>query len=489
MNPVDLSLKDARDRLAAGTLRAEDVTRACLERIRASEPRIHALLAVREAEALAEAKALDAQGPDPSRPLWGVPVTVKDALLTRGTRTTAASKTLENFVPFHDAFVVERLREAGAILLGKTNMDEFAMGSSTEYSAFGPTRNPWDTARVPGGSSGGSAASVAARQCFASLGSDTGGSIRQPAAFCGCVGFKPTYGRVSRYGVIALGSSLDQVGPLARSVEDCAIVLSVIAGHDPRDAACAPRPAEDFTAALHEREKTGLKGLRLGLPKEFFRPGLEAEVEETCRTALDAARAAGAEIVPVSLPRTELAAAVYYIIMMAEGSSNMARYDGIRYGYRADNVKDLEDLYLRSRTEAFGREVQRRIMLGTYVLSSGYYDAYYRKAAQVRRLIQQDFEAAFTQCDLICGPVSPLVAWASGEENEDVMSVYLRDIYTLPVNLAGLPGLSLPAGLGRQSGMPVGFQLIGRPFDETTLLGAAHALSQTLPELGPPAGL
>jgi aspartyl-tRNA(Asn)/glutamyl-tRNA(Gln) amidotransferase subunit A len=365
-------------------------------------------------------------------------------------------------------------------------MDEFAMGSTTEYSAFGPTRNPWDPTRIPGGSSGGSAASVAARQCFAALGSDTGGSIRQPAALCGCGGLKPTYGRVSRYGLIAMGSSLDQVGPLARTVEDCALMLSVIAGHDPRDATSSPRPADDYAGALNKREKLKLKGLRLGLPEEFFMPAPDAEVEKCCRAALETARDLGAEIVPVSLPRTDLATAVYYIIIMAEVCSNMARYDGVRYGHRARNAREIGELYRRSRGGAFGKEVQRRIMLGTYVLSSGYYDAYYKKAAQVRGLIRRDFEAAFERCDIVCGPVSPLTAWKLGEQNEDVMSVYLRDIYTLPVNLAGLPGLSLPAGLGARSGMPVGLQLIGRPFDEAGLLGAAHVLSAALPEIGPP---
>ncbi|MDR0239577.1 MAG: Asp-tRNA(Asn)/Glu-tRNA(Gln) amidotransferase subunit GatA, partial [Deltaproteobacteria bacterium] len=395
-----------------------------------------------------------------------------------------ASRMLQNFTPCYDAFVVKRLREAGAIILGKTNMDEFAMGSSTEFSAFGPSRNPWDPTRAPGGSSGGSAASVAACQCFASLGSDTGGSIRQPAAFCGCVGLKPTYGRVSRYGGIALASSLDQIGPLARNVEDCALVLSVIAGHDPRDATSSPLPADDYMTALKNRKN--LKGMRIGLPGEFLTQGVSEEMEHACREALDLAQQLGAEIVPVSLPLTHLATAVYYIILTAEASSNLARFDGVRYGHRAQGAQSPEKLYVRTRSEAFGEEVKRRIMLGTYVLSAGYYDAYYKKAAQVRRLIQHNFEAAFKQCDIICGPVAPLTAWHLGEQDQDPLSLYLRDVYTLPVNLAGLPALSLPTRLGTQSRMPTAVQLIGRPFDEAVLLSAAHVLFTALPQPGLP---
>jgi len=481
-----LSLMEVRDRLAKGEVRAEEITRACLAQIERTEPRINALLGRRDDAALKEAQQLDSQGPDPARPLWGVPFTLKDSLCTKDMPTTAASRMLENFTPSYDAFVVRRLREAGAVILGKTNLDEFAMGSSTEFSAFGPSKNPWDLTRTPGGSSGGSAASVAACQCFASLGSDTGGSIRQPAAFCGCVGLKPTYGRVSRYGGIALASSLDQIGPLARTVEDCALVLSVIAGHDPRDATSSPAPVEDYMAALQMRNT--LKGIRIGLPGEFSAKGLSEEMEQACREAVDLAQELGAEIVPVSLPLTHLATAVYYIILMAEASSNLARFDGVHFGRRVEGVQNLEDLYVRSRSEAFGEEVKRRIMLGTYVLSSGYYDAYYKKAAQVRRLIQQDFEAAFQQCDIVCGPVAPLTAWRLGEEDQDPLSLYLRDMYTLPVNLAGLPGLSLPLRLGTQSRMPTALQLIGRPFDEAMLLSTAHVLQTALPHLGlPPA--
>ncbi|ABM29185.1 Asp-tRNA(Asn)/Glu-tRNA(Gln) amidotransferase subunit GatA [Nitratidesulfovibrio vulgaris] len=482
-----LSLAAIRDALARREVRAEDAVLDCLARIETTEPRIDALLHLRAEAAIEEARALDAAGPDASRPLWGVPVTVKDALTTAGTPTTAGSRILEDFVPFYDAFAVQRLREAGAIILGKNNMDEFAMGSSTENSAYKPTRNPWDTARVPGGSSGGSAASVAAGQCFASLGTDTGGSIRQPASLCGCVGLKPTYGRVSRFGLIAYGSSLDQIGPMTRTVEDAAIVMGVIAGHDKRDSTCADRPVEDFAAALASRHD--LAGVRIGVPAEFWGEGLSPEVATSCRAALDAARDLGATIVDVALPHTPQSIAAYYIVASAEASSNLARYDGVRYGKRAHAPEDLMDLYVRSRSEGLGDEVQRRIMLGTYVLSSGYYDAYYRKAAQVRRRILEDYRNAFATCDVICGPVSPVTAWPLGALTADPLQMYLMDVFTLSLNLAGLPGLSLPVGLGTESGMPVGIQLLGRSFDEATLLSVGNVLSRALPPLGSPAGL
>ena len=400
---IQASLAEIRARLAGGDVSAEAVAKACLDRIAETEPSIHALITVRE-QALEEARALDAQGPDASKPLWGVPVTVKDAIVTKGTRTTAGSKILGGFNPFYDAFVVERLKEAGAVIIGKNNMDEFAMGSSTENSAFGPTRNPRDPERIPGGSSGGSAASVAANQCYASLGTDTGGSIRQPAALCGCVGLKPTYGRVSRYGVIAYGSSLDQVGPLTRTVEDAALVLSVIAGHDKRDSTSSPRPVDGYA--------------------DFSRSDLK----------------------------------------------------GVRYGYRAAEPKNLDDLYCRSRSEGFGQEVQRRILLGTYVLSAGYYDAYYKKAAQVRRLIRQDYLNALGSCDALFGPVSPVTAWKLGSIIDDPLKMYLMDIYTVSLNLAGLPGLSFP--VGEADGLPVGMQLIGKDFDEAGILGIGNVLSK-----------
>lgn len=489
MNSIcSLSLSALVDALQHKTISAEQATQACLDRIAATEPALHALLHVDGQRALARARELDAAGPDASSPLWGVPVTIKDALSTEGMPTTAGSRILEGFVPIFDAFAVQRLKEAGAIILGKNNMDEFAMGSGTENSAYGACHNPWDTSRVPGGSSGGSAASVAAGQCFASLGSDTGGSIRQPAALCGCVGLKPTYGRVSRYGLIAYGSSLDQVGPLARSVEDCARILAVIAGHDDRDDTCDPRPVEDYVAAAREGTARGsMQGMRLGLPAQFYGDGLAPEVRSACQRAIDAARAAGAEVVDVDLPHTRAAIATYYIIAMAEASSNLARFDGVRYGRRAADLTNLQDLYVRSRSEGFGQEVKRRIMLGTYVLSSGYYDAYYRKAAQVRRLIRDEYAAALTQCDALLCPVSPVTAWKLGENTADPLQMYLMDAYTLSLNLAGLPGLSLPVGRGEESGMPVGMQLLGRAFDEAGLLRMGAALEQLLPPLGHPA--
>lgn len=469
------SLTAVREALLRKEVSAEEVTQACLERIRATEPTLHTLITLRE-EALDEARALDAAGPDASRPLWGIPMTVKDAIAVKGTRTTAGSRMLENFVPFYDAFVVERLKSAGAIILGKNNMDEFAMGSSTENSAYGPTRNPWNTTCIPGGSSGGSAASVAACQCYASLGTDTGGSIRQPASLCGCVGLKPTYGRVSRYGVIAYGSSLDQVGPLARTVEDTALLFSVLSGHDPRDSTSAPEPSIQWEQLKDVLSRMNLQGIRLGVPQEFMSEGLDASVAAVCRATLDRAQAAGATLVPVSLPHaTRHAIAAYYIVAMAEASSNLSRFDGIRYGHRTTAAEDIDALYTCSRTESFGTEVQRRILLGTYVLSAGYYDAYYRKAAQVRRLIRQDYLTALNQCNALLTPVSPVTAWKLGSIIDDPLKMYLMDIYTVSLNLAGLPGLAIPVGLA--DGMPVGMQLIGRDFDESTLLSLGNVLT------------
>lgn len=478
-----LSLTKVASALQKKDVSAVEVTTACLQRIAATEPHIAAMLAIDTENAMAAAAALDKEGPDASRPLWGVPITLKDALCTKGLVTTAASRILSNYVPCYDAFVVQKLRDAGAVILGKTNMDEFAMGSTTENSSVHATHNPRDIRKVPGGSSGGSAASVTARQCFASLGTDTGGSIRQPAAFCGCVGLKPTYGRVSRFGVIAYGSSLDQVGPLARSVEDCARMLAVIAGHDPRDGTSDPRPVDDYTAHLG---KKSLASVRLGLPKEFFGEGLSEEVRQTCEQAMDTIRSLGAQLVEVSLPHTDAAIATYYIIAMAEASSNLARFDGVRYGRRAERVTDLEDLYVRSRTEGFGQEVKRRIMLGAYVLSSGYYDAYYRKAAQVRRIIREECLTALADCDALLAPVSPVTAWDRGSFSANPLQTYLMDAYTLSLNLAGLPGLSLPVGQGAEHHMPVGMQLIGKPFDEAALLGLGDALESALPTLGWP---
>jgi aspartyl-tRNA(Asn)/glutamyl-tRNA(Gln) amidotransferase subunit A len=479
----DLSLTRVRDLLRTGEVTAEAATAACLERIAATEPAIDALLHVSAEAALEQARAMDAAGPDAGRPLWGVPVTVKDVLATSGLPTTCGSRILENFVPVYDAHCVARLKDAGAVILGKTNMDEFAMGSSTENSAYKVTKNPWDTARVPGGSSGGSAASVAAGQCFASIGTDTGGSIRQPASFCGIVGLKPGYGRVSRRGLVAYGSSLDQAGPMTRTVADAALVLQVMAGHDPKDSTSVDAPVPDYLAAI---QGASLKGLRLGLPEQYWGEGLSAEVDAACRGAVELAASLGAEIVPVSLPHTEYAIATYYILAMAEASSNLARFDGVRYGRRSTKSVDLATMYTRSRCEGFGEEVMRRIMLGTYVLSAGYYDAYYRKAAQVRRLIRQDFLGALQKCDLICGPACPTTAFAIGENTADPLQMYLTDIFTISLNLGGLPGLSLPVGLGRDTGMPVGLQLFAGNLQEAPLLAAAAALEANLPAMPAP---
>ena len=470
---IQASLAEIRTRLAGGDVSAEAVAKACLDRIAETEPSIHALITVRE-QALEEARALDAQGPDASKPLWGVPVTVKDAIVTKGTRTTAGSKILGGFNPFYDAFVVERLKEAGAVIVGKNNMDEFAMGSSTENSAFGPTRNPRDPERIPGGSSGGS------RRQRRREPAAMPPSVRTPAApsaspqpCAAAWASNPTYGRVSRYGVIAYGSSLDQVGPLARTVEDAALVLSVIAGHDKRDSTSSPRPVDNYA----DFSRTDLKGVRLGVPREFMAEGLDGPVAKACQDALDRARDLGAELVDVSLPHaTRHAIAAYYIVAMAEASSNLSRFDGVRYGYRAADPKNLDDLYCRSRSEGFGQEVQRRILLGTYVLSAGYYDAYYKKAAQIRRLIRQDYLNALGSCDALFGPVSPVTAWKLGSIIDDPLKMYLMDIYTVSLNLAGLPGLSFP--VGEADGLPVGMQLIGRDFDEAGILGIGNVLSK-----------
>ena len=472
----DKTLTEMAALLKSGEVTAVDAVRSCLDRIEATEPKVRALITVMGDEALKQAEAMDAEGPDAAKPLWGVPVVLKDLLTTKGTRTTCASKILDNFVPFFDATAVTKLREAGAILIGKANMDEFAMGSSTENSAYFQTGNPWDVERVPGGSSGGSGASVAARQCFAALGTDTGGSIRTPASFCGIVGLKPTYGRVSRFGLIAYGSSLDQIGPMTRTVEDAARVLQVIAGHDPKDSTSVDTPVADYLAGLG---RDNLDGVTVGLPEEYWGEGLDPEVEAACRAGVDRMVELGAKTVPLKLSLTEYAIATYYIIAMAEASSNLSRFDGVRFGHRAENVEELIELYTKSRTEGFGDEVQRRIIMGTYVLSSGYYDAYYNKAAKVRRLLRQDFEKALTQCDLIAGPVCPTTAFKAGDK-ADPLQMYLMDIFTISLNLAGLPGMSLPVGLGKDTGMPVGLQFMGRPFEEAEMLSAAACLERSL---------
>ncbi len=482
-----LSLTAIRDLLAQREITALEVTTACLERIQATEPHLKALVYRNDEQALEQARLLDQQGPHPDQQLWGVPILLKDNLATKGIPTTCASHILQGFTPCYDAHLVARLKEHGAIILGKNNLDEFAMGSSTEHSSTGPTKNPWHLDHVPGGSSGGSAASVAACQAFASIGTDTGGSIRQPAAFCGTVGLKPTYGRVSRFGLIAYGSSLDQAGPLTRSVEDTALMLTVIAGHDTQDSTSVNAPVPDYTASLHAMKD--LAGVRIGLPEEYWQKGLAPEVAHACNQAIDTARQLGAEIVPVSLPHTSYAIAAYYIIAMAEASSNLARFDGVRYGLRNTEAHNLSEMYTTSRTQGFGDEVIRRILLGTYVLSAGYYDAYYKKAAQVRRIIREDFLKALATCDVLAGPACPTTAFALGQNIADPLQMYLTDIFTISLNLTGLPGLSLPVGLGRDSGLPVGLQLFGSGFGEDRLLGIAHVLEQSMPSLPEPAGL
>ena len=482
-----MSLSELCKNIQTKDLNVREVVQAYLDRIDETEPSLGALLNINREEALEQAENMDKKGPDHEKPLWGVPAVIKDVLATSGITTTCASNMLKDFVPFYDADCVRRLKNAGVLILGKSNMDEFAMGSSTENSAFFPTRNPWNPEKVPGGSSGGSAASVAAYQCPFALGTDTGGSIRQPASFCGLVGLKPTYGRVSRFGLVAYGSSLDQAGPMTRSVRDAAMVMQEIAGQDSKDSTNAPEDVPDYLAALSEHED--LKGMKLGVPEEYWSEGLSAEVEEKCKQVLDLARDLGAEVKPVKLPYSPYSIAAYYIIVMAEASSNLARYDGVRYGWRDRDVSDLIEMYTKNRSQGFGNEVQRRIILGTYVLSSGYYDAYYKKAAQARRLIREDFLGALTECDLLCAPVTPSTAFNLGEKIQDPLQMYLTDVFTNSLNLTGLPGLSLPAGLGAESGMPVGIQFFGPNFGENLLLKVGHILEENLPDLPEPRGI
>ena len=424
-------------------------------------------------QALAQARAADTARQNGSAgALCGVPIAHKDIFCTEGVRTSCASKMLDNFIAPYNATVVERLANAGVVTLGKTNLDEFAMGSSNETSFYGAVRNPWNTDCVPGGSSGGSAAAIAAGLAPAATGTDTGGSIRQPAALCGLTGLKPTYGRVSRYGMIAFASSLDQGGPMAKTAEDNALLLQAMAGFDHRDSTSMDLPVPDYRAGLNK----DLSGLKIGVPKEYFSEGLDPEIASAIEASLDEYRKMGAEIKSISLPHTHLAVPCYYIIAPAEASANLSRFDGVRYGYRCENPKDLDDLYTRTRAEGFGEEVKRRILIGTYALSSGFYDAYYRKAQQIRRLIKQDFDEAFKSVDIIAGPTTPNPAFTLGEKVSDPVTMYLEDIYTIAVNLAGLPAISLPAGFTK--GKPIGLQLIGRDFDETTLLAAAHQYQQ-----------
>ncbi len=485
MELTSFSAMKLRDLLLKGEIKVREIVEAYIKQIQATEKKIDALLYINADQALNQAEEMDKKGPDKDKALWGIPVIIKDVLTTKDMPTTCASNILKNFVPFYDAESVARIKEEGGIILAKSNMDEFAMGSSTENSAFKITKNPWDLSRVPGGSSGGSAAAVAARQAPISLGSDTGGSIRQPASFCGVVGMKPTYGRVSRFGLIAYGSSLDQVGPITRTVEDCGLLLQVIAGWDKKDSTSSPKAVEDYLSLLNS--PFNIKGLKIGIPKEYWEEeGLDEDVEKTSRSFLKDLEKMGATLVPLSLPHTPYAVATYYIIVMAEASSNLARYDGVRYGFRSPDPKDLLEMYVESRSKGFGPEVQRRIILGTYVLSAGYYDAYYKKAAQVRRIIREDFIRALKKCHVICAPVSPIVPFKIGERVDDPLKMYLIDIFTTPLNLAGLPGLSMPVGLGEKSQLPIGIQLIGAPFEEGRLLQIAHYLEKNLPSLPVP---
>lgn len=467
------TLTALRERLDRGECSAREIVQACLDRVDAVESRVQAFLHLDRDAALRQADAADAArraGDTAGQPLLGLPIAIKDVLAERGQQLTCGSRILENFVSPYDATVVERLRSAGAILFGRLNMDEFAMGSSTENSAFFPTHNPWDLERTPGGSSGGCAAAVAAAECPASIGSDTGGSVRQPAAFCGVVGLKPTYGRVSRYGLVAYASSLDQVGPVTCSVPDAALLLGVLAGHDPRDATSLPEPVPDYLAGLND----GVRGLRIGLPREYRVGGLAPDVTAAVEAAVQVLTTQGAEVREISLPHTEHAVAAYYILAPAEASANLARFDGIRYGRREEGPDPIA-LYTRTRGTGFGPEVKRRIILGTYVLSSGYYDAYYLRAQKVRALIRQDFLRAFGEVDLIVTPTTPTTAFRLGEKLDDPLQMYLTDVFTLACNLAGLCGISLPCGFSSNPRLPIGLQLLGPPLGEPVLLRAARA--------------
>jgi aspartyl-tRNA(Asn)/glutamyl-tRNA(Gln) amidotransferase subunit A len=472
-----LTIHELRGKLRRGECSARDVMQAVLDRIRAVDGKLHAFIYLDEADALKQAEAIDQSGAArDGKLLAGIPIAIKDVINVEGQPCRCASKILEGYISTYDATVIKKLKAEGAIVFGRANMDEFAMGSSTENSAFGATRNPWDLTRIPGGSSGGSAAAVSADECIAALGSDTGGSIRQPAALCSNVGFKPTYGRVSRYGLVAFASSLDQIGSFTKDVEDAALMLRVISGHDPMDSTSVNRPVPDYTQALGK----GVKGLRLGLPKEYFIEGMDKEVEAAVRAAVDKLAALGAEIVEISLPHSEYAVAVYYIIATAEASANLARFDGMRYGLRVAG-EDVIDTYAKTRGAGFGAEVKRRIILGTYALSSGYYDAYYLRAQKVRTLMKQDFDEAFRKCDAILTPTSPTAAFKFGEKTEDPLQMYLSDVFTIPCNLAGICGVSIPCGFTKQPKLPIGLQILGPTFGEEVVLQVAHAYEQATP--------
>ena len=484
-----LTISELTAKLAKREVSSREITQACLDQIARVDGQIHAFLSHDAADALAQADAADkliASGATHSqKPLLGIPIAIKDVLAVKNQPLNCASKILGNFISPYDATAIEKLKAAGAIVFGRLNMDEFAMGSSTENSAFGTTKNPWDTSRIPGGSSGGSAAAVAADEAIATLGTDTGGSIRQPAALCGCVGLKPTYGRISRYGLVAFASSLDQIGPFTKDVRDSATMLGVMSGVDPRDSTSVPQPVPDYAAALDGN----IRGLKIGLPKEYMIGGLDPEVKASVDAAVKQLEKLGAEIVEISLPHTDHAVAVYYIIATAEASANLARFDGIRYGARVDGADPLE-LYSKTRGAGFGAEVKRRIILGTYVLSSGYYDAYYLRAQKVRTLIRNDFLKAYEKVDAIVTPTTPTAAFKIGEKSDDPLQMYLSDIFTISCNLAGIPGLSLPCGftsghqlstINYQPKLPIGLQLLGKPFGEETILKIAHAYEQSTP--------
>lgn len=476
-----LSLAQASRLLDERKISSTELIRAFLARIETHDNTLNSFITTDPSEALAQAASADRRIAEGSHTMFtGLPFALKDLLCTKGMRTTCGSKILETFVPQYDATVVEKLRQSGSVIIGKTNMDEFAMGSSTENSAYFPTRNPWHTDHVPGGSSGGSAAAVAARFCSAALGSDTGGSIRQPASHCGVVGLKPTYGRVSRYGLVSYASSLDQIGPITRTVEDAALILNLIAGHDPRDSTSAPETVPDFTAGVSDFEKNGLKDMTVGIPREYLdMPGIDPDVRavfDQVRTLLESL---GVQTRSVSLPHTEYVVAAYYIIAPCEASSNLARFDGVKYGFRAPDTGDLFKMYKQTRSKGFGPEVQRRIIIGTYALSAGYYDAYYGKASQVRALIMDDFAKAFDTCDILLAPVAPTPAFRIREKIDDPLTMYLTDIFTLSANMAGVPGISVPAGFSAD-GLPIGIQMMARRFDEQSLVRAGYGVEQTL---------
>jgi aspartyl-tRNA(Asn)/glutamyl-tRNA(Gln) amidotransferase subunit A len=480
MNLHELTVDSTRTAIAEKRFPASLVVEEFYKKIKAENGEINAYITLSEEQALQQAKRVEdlaAKGA-PLPPLAGVPIAIKDVMVTKGIRSTAGSKVLENFIPPYDCTAVKRLQDAGAIILGKTNCDEFAMGSSNENSAYGPVRNPRDKSRVPGGSSGGSAAAVAADMAIAALGSDTGGSIRQPASFCGVVGLMPTYGRVSRYGLIAFASSLDHIGPLTKTVQDAALLLQIIAGHDPLDSTSADSPVPDY---VRELEKP-IRGLKLGVPKEYFAEGLDREVRTAVETAIQQLAHNGCEIVPISLSHTAYAIPTYYVIATAEASANLARYDGVRYGQRSAKSRTLADMYRKSRDEGFGAEVKRRIILGTYALSSGYYDAYYLKAQKFRTLLARDFEQAFQQVDAIVTPTAPTAAFKLGEKTDDPLAMYLADIYTVTADLVGIPGISVPCGQ-TTAGLPIGLQILGKHFDESTILRIAHAVENLAPAL------